>query len=349
MTDFVPGLRLCEAFYRDVVAPALSVPHAAALLGAGSDVLGYDTPRSTDHDWGPRCQVFVAEEHISEARAVIARRLPKEYAGWPLAIGRDGATPGHQVVVDALPRWIDAQLGWQLDRPLTIVDWLVIPQARLLGLTRGAVLADPDGELAGLRKELAWYPEPVWWWLLACQWRRLAQEEPFVQRTAEVSDVLGSQLVVARLTRDCMRLALLMAREYAPYVKWLGTAFDRLSDPDGLAGTLAASMTAASALDRQQALGKAYQLLAARFNGLAADLEVDTGLRPFHDRPAVVLGADRFADAAIARVGDAQLRELPLIGSVDQLVDSTDLLARSDLAAQLRPFYAGLLAGRPDR
>jgi Domain of unknown function (DUF4037) len=47
----------------------------------------------------------------------------------------------------------------------------------------------------------ATYPEPVWRWLLGCQWRRLAQEEPFVQRTAEVGDELGSGVIAARLAR----------------------------------------------------------------------------------------------------------------------------------------------------
>src|SRR4029453_11518452 len=46
--------------YRTEVAPGLAgVPHAAALLGNGSEVLGYDDEVSTDHDFGPRVQVFL--------------------------------------------------------------------------------------------------------------------------------------------------------------------------------------------------------------------------------------------------------------------------------------------------
>jgi uncharacterized protein DUF4037 len=57
---FVPAVELSGAFYQDVVRPLLvGRAHSAALLGRGSEVLGYDTPRSTDHDWGPRLQIFL--------------------------------------------------------------------------------------------------------------------------------------------------------------------------------------------------------------------------------------------------------------------------------------------------
>jgi hypothetical protein len=68
MTDFVPGLRLSERFYREAVRPVLDsefpdLPHSAALIGTGSEVLGFDTEMSTDHDWGPRVLLFLQEEH----------------------------------------------------------------------------------------------------------------------------------------------------------------------------------------------------------------------------------------------------------------------------------------------
>ena len=63
---------------------------------------------------------------------------------------------------------------------------------------------------------------------MACQWRRIDQEEPFVGRAAEVGDELGSQVLAARLVRDAIRMCFLQERLYAPYGKWLGSAFGRL-------------------------------------------------------------------------------------------------------------------------
>ena len=63
VSGFVPGVRLAGEFHAEVVRPLLEaefpgLPYAAALIGAGSEVLGFDTERSTDHDWGPRLLVF---------------------------------------------------------------------------------------------------------------------------------------------------------------------------------------------------------------------------------------------------------------------------------------------------
>jgi hypothetical protein len=60
------GLELARGHYHDAVAPLVGDRvHSAALLGWGSDVLGFDTERSTDHGWGPRLQVFVARKGIT--------------------------------------------------------------------------------------------------------------------------------------------------------------------------------------------------------------------------------------------------------------------------------------------
>ncbi|HEY5178715.1 MAG TPA: DUF4037 domain-containing protein [Dermatophilaceae bacterium] len=348
MSGFVPGLELCRNFYAEVVAPAVVAPHGAALLGPGSDVLGYDTERSTDHDWGPRCQLFVQASDLDEVRSRVLTSLPKAYGGRLLAIGRDGERLEPQVVIATLPAWLEGELGWDLgERELTAVDWLLIPQTRLLGITQGAVFADPDGDLAHLRRRLAWFPDSVWWWLLACQWQRLSQEEPFIQRTAEVGDQVGSAVLAGRLVRDCMRLALLIGRRYAPYSKWLGTAFAGLPDPDGLGSSLAEAMAADALTAREEALGRAYQLLGERFNALSLDSHLDTSLRPFHDRPARVLGAGRFAAAALELVNDPVLKGLPLVGAVDQLLDCTDVLANPALTSRMRCYYDALAVENP--
>ena len=58
---------------------------------------------------------------------------------------------------------------------------------------------DGPGDLTQVRRNLRWYPPEVWIYLLGCQWRRLAQEEPFVGRCGQVDDDLGSAIVAARL------------------------------------------------------------------------------------------------------------------------------------------------------
>ena len=90
MHAFIPGRELAQAFYVEVVAPLVAdVPHSAALLGWGSDVVGFDTERSTDHGWGPRLQLFVADDDVADLRSRIDRGLPDEFRGWPTRFGWD--------------------------------------------------------------------------------------------------------------------------------------------------------------------------------------------------------------------------------------------------------------------
>ena len=343
MTTFVPGRDLCAAFYREVLAPAVSVPHSAGLIGPGSDVLGYDTARSTDHDWGPRAVILVGDGDRGPVCRRVDRVLPETFRGWPVRMGRDGLPLEPHVEVVTPAEWLRSQFGFDpTARPLSAADWLLLPQQRILGLVQGAVFADDLGVLARARELLAWYPDDVWWWLVACLWRRLDQEEPFVQRTAEVGDELGSGVIAARQVRDCMRLALLLERRHAPYSKWLGTAFARLPDADGLGAALAAALAAPDLAARESALGTAYTALARRFNAVAPGDPLDATLRAFWDRPARVLGAERFARAALDAVRNERLRRFPLIGSVDHVADSTDVLSDPALVARFRPVYAAV-------
>jgi hypothetical protein len=76
-------------------------------------------------------------------------------------------------------------------------------------------------------------------WLLTPQQRLLG-----VVAGAVHADETGSAVTAARLVRDCMRLALLIDRRYAPYQKWLGTAFARGRHDDDLPRQLAAVVAA---------------------------------------------------------------------------------------------------------
>jgi hypothetical protein len=136
-----------------------------------------------------------------------------------------------------------------------------------------------------------------------------------------------------------MRLALLLDRRYAPYQKWLGTAFARSRHHDALPEHMSVTVTGSDAAERQNALGRALTTLARRHDDVGLTEPVDPRLRPFQSRPAVVLMCDRFADATRATVTDPYLAALPLVGSVDQAVDSTDVLSDPDRFRRLASLY----------
>ena len=120
---FTPGLELAGAFFAEVVRPLLDqayprLPYAAALPGPGSEVLGYDTARSADHDWGPRLQLLPAAgdagRPAAEITAMLADRLPPTFRGYPTTfpVTRDGVAR-HRVEVSGLGEW----LAWPGVRP----------------------------------------------------------------------------------------------------------------------------------------------------------------------------------------------------------------------------------------
>jgi hypothetical protein len=224
---------------------------------------------------------------------------------------------------------------------MSVLDWLLVPQQQLLGCVAGVIHADETEALAALRRDLAWYPEQVERWLVACQWHRIAQEEAFVARTAEVGDEAGSAVSAARLVRDVIRLAMLLDHRYWPYQKWLGTAFTRVEHHDGLPEHLTAALHARGVAQREAGLARAYTALAQRHNATGLTESLDPTIRRYHERPARVLMADRFATATAATVTDPTLRALPLIGSVDQIVDNTDVLCDPVRCRALGVLYTG--------
>lgn len=354
---FLPGLELAGEYYARVVRPLLDeafpgLRHSAARLGEGSEVLGFDTERSTDHDWGPRLQIFLADgdagRPAASITAMLAERLPADFRGYPTAYELT-ADPGggarHRVEVTGLGAWLAGRLGFDPRPAVTLLDWLATPTQRLAEMTAGAVFHDGLGELGPARARLAWYPRDVWRYVLACQWQRIAQEEPFPGRCAEAGDELGSAVVTARLVRDLMRLGLLMRRRYPPYSKWLGTAFARLPDSSRLAPPLAAAMSATRWPERERSLVQALEAAAARQNELGLTGPLDTAARGFFDRPYQVLEAGRFVTALRDEIADPQIRGLPATGAVDQFADSTDLLRRAgSMRAMVAAIY-GLPAG----
>lgn len=360
MPSFTPGLELSRALYADAVQPLLAerFPHlrySAARIGPGSEVLGFDTPRSADHEWGPRLQLFLQPGDLNrygdDLRAVLANGLPKEILGWPTHFESVGAGIGrmrqangpvnHRVDVTSVEAWCESRLGFDPREGVPTFDWLATPSQTFAEAIGGAVFHDGLEALTLMREQLCWYPPHVWHFMLASQWQRISEEEAFAGRCQEVGDEVGSRVVTARLARDLMRLVLLMQRQYPPYGKWLGSAFSASALGERITPPLRDALGSPSWADREAVLGHVYEQIAQAHNDLGLTEPIEESTRFYYERPFLVIGADRFAAALTDGLRGTDLEDLPLIGNIDQFVDNTAVLtdprkARSVAAAALR-------------
>ena len=356
MPAFLPGLDLSERFYREVVRPLLDahfadIPHGAALIGSGSEVLGFDTEMSSDHDWGPRVQLFLRPEdgtrHGEALGDMLRRHLPPRFLGYPTDFGEtpsdDGATPVEHHRVEVLtPRgYLLGFLNFDIEGPIEPMDWLTFPEQKLRALAGGRVFHDGIG-LQAVRDRFSVYPRDVWLYLMAAGWNRIGQEEHLMGRAGTVNDEIGAGLLASRLARDAMRLCFLMEREYAPYPKWFGTAFARLRCGPALLPMLRAVQAAEGPRAREARLMAVFERLATLHNDLRVTEPLPTSAFPFFGRPYRVIGGGRFADALRAGISDPAVRAIasrPLLGGIDQISDNTDLLEGARWRPVLRRLY----------
>ncbi|WEJ34648.1 DUF4037 domain-containing protein [Devosia sp. SD17-2] len=347
------GIELSRRFYADIVRPwltttAADLSHAAALIGYGSELLGFDDETSRDHNWGPRVHLIVtADDFATHARRLVdafTTMAPKTYLGEPIGWrsrphpaasgpGSLGAID-HGLEIHTLEARLDAHFATPSVDTLTPLQWLGFAEQKLLAFTAGAVFHDDDGRLTRARERLAYFPHDIWLYKLACQWRRIAEEQAFVGRAGQVGDDLGSRIIAARLARDIMRMGFLLERRYAPYAKWLGSAFERLPIAARLTPHLQSALSVTEWQPRGEALAAAYLELAHTQNRLGiASFEPVIG--PYHERPFATLNVDDAIAALMGAITDPIVKSLPILGSFDQVIDSTPVAEDADLSHKI--------------
>ncbi|KRA95105.1 hypothetical protein ASD83_20025 [Devosia sp. Root685] len=355
------GIELSRRFYADVVAPWLvrvapDLPHSAALIGYGSELLGFDDETSKDHNWGPRVHIYLSEGDfaahahrlLDDFASVMPETFLGEPAGWrsrphPAASGPDAVgAMGHGLEFHTFEGRLEAHTGLRSLENLTPLDWLGLPEQSLLAFTAGAVFRDDGGRLETLQKTLAYFPRDVWLYKIACQWGRIAEERAFVGRAGQAGDDLGSRIIAARLCHDVMAMAFLLERRYTPYPKWFGTGFSRLAIAKTLTPHLDAVLRAEAWQERGEALAAAYLAL-AQWQKAKNIAPFEPVIGPYFDRPFTTINADDAVASAMAAIADPAISMLPVMGAIDQVSDLTPL--RTD-AATSRAIIARMLDGK---
>jgi Domain of unknown function (DUF4037) len=341
------GAELARSFFSGVVEPLLDralpgLAYAAARLGSGSDVLGLDDEMSRDHDWGCRLTLLVDEDdrdQVPRISRLLDEELPERHEGHPVRFQLTWApSVSHQVEVATVGGFAASRLGVDPTGGLSVLDWLSVTGQSVLEVTAGPVFTDRTRALAAVRTLLAWYPPDVERYVLAAGWQRLCQLMPMVGRTAEAGDELGSRLLSAKLADDLIGLAFALSRRWAPYAKWRGTVFRSLSIAAELGPLLDDAVAAPGWRERENALADACEalLLTQRESFEPAP---ESAVIPFFDRPY------RTVDQAVPRgllagLTDPDVARLPpIVGSIEQWADSTDVLSSPGRRAQLPSVY----------
>ena len=145
-------------------------------------------------------------------------------------------------------------------------------------------------------------------------------------RCGAVGDELGSRVVAARQVKEIMQLCFYMEKQYAPYMKWFGTAFSKLNCAPRLNPLLKKVFLQESWKDREKVLSEIYLILAEMHNDLSITEYIEPEISYFHDRPYLVPHSERFYQALIDKVQSPLLKSIKRpIGSLNQFTDSTDI------------------------
>jgi hypothetical protein len=341
--EFVPGLKLNEQYFLQVVKPLLNdfdadLAYSACLIGYGSDVLGFDNPTSMDHNWGPRGQIFLSRQDaakIGEIDLYLRSRLPLEFAGFPTNYSekgpdgtqhmlpiRDGPV-NHLIEFYTYEDYFYEIFGEALE-PRSNLDWLKVPEQRLVEVTSGKVFHDGLGRLNTIREKLCYYPREVQLIKLAAYWHWIENEEAFVGRMTEMDDLLGSKLIAARITSTLLKICFVVKGNYIPYSKWFSRGFDEL----GLAAVKAGAMTVLRA-DEPKAiethLAALYLEVLKLQNECGRFPRVEKRIQKYYQRPYQVIRAGEIVEALRTEVTDLALHNLDLmLVAIDNKLDGLD-------------------------
>ena len=344
----ISGLKLSELFYKDIKKSLIGryfpeLRYAAALIGPGSEVLGYDDIISRDHHWGPRLLLFLDEEdyqrYTQELDLVFQENLPVEFLGystnWSEPDPEDNMTQmlipaskgsiNHRIEIHTVKSYLRQNLGVS-SLNLTQKNWLLLPEQKLLEFTSGKVFHDGLGDLTEARKVLQYYPENVWKFKLMSLWKHIDQEIAFVGRTGIVGDDLGSRVEASRLIRYIIMIAFVINKKYIPYAKWLGLEFKKLPISKQLEPLLHKILEEKEWKKREEYLCETYLILLEEQNRVRVTPPLDLYPQSYHKRPQTVIDTQLIVNE-LKKIVTAPLNTIKYpIGTVNEFIDSTDIL-----------------------
>ena len=249
------GLKLSRMFYEQYGKPMIheKFPEyedriAAGLVGQGSECFGFDDDISADHDFGPGFCIWLTKKDYKKIGKKLQKeydRLPKEFMGYT-RLSTDNA--GKRVGVFRIDKFYENLLGFK-GVPDDELTWLQTEDDRFAHAVNGEVFEDGPGVFSAVRDELLkYYPDSVWRRKIAKCASLMSQTGQYnYPRMLQRGDLVTASLCRAEFIRQTMQMMYLLARQYAPYYKWMHKGLSELPDSQRIADEI--DMLARSAVD----------------------------------------------------------------------------------------------------
>lgn len=188
--------------------PDLAPYMCLALVGTGSECLGFDDVISEDHDFTKRCQLFLPAD-IYETNKEHLQSYFKNYAYGIVQV---------ECISEFYRRYTLYPEGPQCEK-----EFRRVPQDLLCTATNGEVFLDNFGSFTHIRQRLlAYYPEDIRLRKIAYELNQLAQSGQYnLPRMLQRGDTIAASLALHQFVHHYMLLVHLFNKSYAPFYKWL--------------------------------------------------------------------------------------------------------------------------------
>ena len=327
---FKKGLELNREFYADIVKPLLKkgypdLQYSASLLGYGSDVLGYDTETSMDHNWGPRLQLFIKDEKlIPELNNYFRNELPFEYKSFPVNFSspaydgvqrmeRSDKKPVNHLIEIKIPEdYFKERYGIAKMENYANSDWLGFTDQNLLEITSGLVFHDGLNILNKMREELKFYPLDICKLRMAILWNYISNKEAFIGRCIATNDNIGLKINSCRIVNYLIKILFYLEKKYLPYSKWFGTGFRELAIYSEVSDAINSTLIENIPQKIEEKLCFLYEKVVEAHNKNDLLPPLENKARNYFNRPYKVIFAENIVKELVNSIHDEEMKKTDL-------------------------------------
>ena len=189
-----------------------------ALVGVGSECLGFDDEISEDHDFSSRCQLFLDDSDYKTYKSDLESSLKifcKDLESLTSNL--------KDVNVEIMPISNFYKYYTLFENgPKTESEYRKVPMDLLCVATNGKVFLDNLGKLSEIRNRLLnFYPEDIRLKKIAFQLNKMAQSGQYnYSRMIKRGDTVAANIAQGEFVKHYLEFVHLLNKKYMPFYKW---------------------------------------------------------------------------------------------------------------------------------